>query len=492
MDTPTSETIKPRADGRDDLAPTIAPRLGLWDAVSIIVGIVVGTGIFRSTGGVFHSAGGPWGAMGLWLVGGALTLCGALCYAELATTYPRDGGDYEYLSRAFGPWCGFLFAWIQLTAVISGNIAIMAYAFADYGLRLWPWMKDETVWLTAAPVVAFSLLNACGVVAGKATQNVLSAAKVFGLVAVVLAAIFVGGAEPPAEVPATSASAAISAPPAPNWGLALVFVLYTYGGWGHAVFVAAEVRDQRHNMPRALVVAMLGITLIYLAVNGAYLHVLGYDGARATRTPAADVLEVACGPWGSRAVSVLVMLSALGAINGMILTGTRVYAIWGEDYPAFGWLSRWNRRVAAPIHAIAVQAAVAVALILLVGTAAGRDGFDAALHSIGAANLPWEQYFGGFEMLVAGSAPVFWAFLFLGGLAVFVLRANDASVERPFKVPLYPVPPLVFCGSSLYMLYSSLAYAGWLTLIGVVPLLVGAALLPLMHRRSASVSLESK
>ena len=117
---------------------SIPPRLGLWDTVSIIVGIVVGTAIFRSPPGVFSNAGGPLVALALWLVGGVLAWCGAVCYAELATKYPRDGGDYEYLNRAFGPWCGFLFAWAQLTTVISGNIAIMAYAFADYGLRLWP------------------------------------------------------------------------------------------------------------------------------------------------------------------------------------------------------------------------------------------------------------------------------------------------------------------------------------------------------------------
>jgi basic amino acid/polyamine antiporter, APA family len=471
----------PNSIGDSESPPPVAPQLGLWDAASIIVGIVVGTAIFRATDGVFNNAGGPWGAMGLWLVGGVLTLCGALCYAELATTYPRDGGDYEYLSRAYGSWCGFLFAWVQLTAVISGNIAIMAYAFADYGLKLWPGMKDEAIWLTLAPVVAFSLLNACGVVAGKATQNLLTVAKVLGLVAIVLAAVFVVGAKPQAEAVAVSSLG--GAAPDANWGLALVFVLYAYGGWGHAVFVAAEVRDQRRNMPRALVLAILGITLIYLAVNAAYLHVLGYDGARATPTPAADVLEVACGAWGARVVSVLVMLSALGAINGMILTGTRVYATWGEDYPAFSWLGSWNRRVAAPIHAITAQAVMAVVLILLVGTAAGRGAFDAALLGIGVAGLPWERFAGGFEMLVAGSAPVFWGFFFLGGLSVFVLRWTDSRAERRFSVPLYPLPPLLFCASSLFMLYSSADYARWLTLIGVVPLVTGALLLPVARRR---------
>ena len=470
-------------DDRDDSSESIAPRLGMWDAVSIIVGIVVGTAIFRSSTDVFQNVAGQWQAMAVWLGGGVMTLCGALCYAELATTYPRDGGDYEYLSRAFGPWCGFVFAWVQLTAVISGNIAIMAYAFADYGLRLWPGLKDEAVWLTVTPVVALSLLNARGVVAGKLAQNVLTAAKVIGLAAVVLAALWAGGAKPEAASGVPAVASASSQGASANYGLALVFVLYAFGGWGHAVFVAAEVRDQRRNMPRALVVAMVGITLIYLAVNAAYLHVLGFDGARHTPTPAADVLEQVCGPWGSRAVSVLVMLSALGAINGMILTGTRVYATWGADYPSLGWLGAWDRRNAAPLSAIAVQAVVAVLLILLVGTVFGRSVFDAVLSLVGIAPLRWDDYFGGFEMLVAGSAPVFWAFFFLGGLAVFVLRTKDSSTPRQYQIPLYPLPPLVFCVSSFYMLYSSLLYARWLTLLGVVPLAVGAVLLPFIRRR---------
>src|SRR4051812_9338013 len=155
--------------------PSIAPRLGLWDAVSIIVGIVVGTSIFRTSSMIFDKAGGPWIAISLWVAGGLLAWCGAVCYAELATAYPRDGGDYEYLTRAFGPWCGFLFAWAQLTTIISGNIAIMAYAFADYAAKLWPEWQRSALGMTIVPVIVLSALNALGVVAGKLTQNILTA-----------------------------------------------------------------------------------------------------------------------------------------------------------------------------------------------------------------------------------------------------------------------------------------------------------------------------
>jgi amino acid transporter len=448
---------------------SIAPRLGLWDTVSIIVGIVVGTAIFRSPTVVFQNAGGPWWAMGLWLLGGMLAWFGAVCYAELATTYPRDGGDYEYLNRAFGPWCGFLFAWSQLTTVVSGNIAIMAYAFADYAVRLWPESGAYSIWLVVAPVIVLSVLNALGVVAGKLAQNVLSAAKVIGLVALVIAGLWVGSAEPRAAVTGDIA-------PAANPGLALVFVLYAFGGWSHAAFVAAEVREQRRNLPRALIIGIASVTLIYLVVNATYLVVLGYEGARQTPTPAAEVMELASGTWGGRAISLLVMISALGAINGMILTGTRVYAIWGADYPALAWLGSWNRRTVAPIAAIAAQAAIAVFLIVLVGTAAGRNAFDSALAAVGIAALPWKEYFGGFETLVAGSTPVYWALSLLTGIAVFVLRIRDRAIERAFAVRLFPLPPLAFCATCALMIYASMAYARWLVLLGVVPLAIGGGL----------------
>src|SRR3954471_23872689 len=135
---------------------TVAPRLGLWDAVSLIIGIVVGTAVFRAPSQVFDNAGGPWIAMALWLGGGVLAWCGAACYSELATTYPRDGGDYEYLNRAFGSWSGFLFSWAQLATVISGNIAIMAYAFSDYAARLWPALNTAGVALAIGSVIALS------------------------------------------------------------------------------------------------------------------------------------------------------------------------------------------------------------------------------------------------------------------------------------------------------------------------------------------------
>jgi APA family basic amino acid/polyamine antiporter len=457
------------SDPRNARLTTIAPRLGLWDAVSIIVGIVVGTAIFKSPMMVFQNVAGPWQAMGVWLSGGVLSFCGALCYAELATTYPRDGGDYEYLNRAYGQWVGFLFGWGQLAVILSASIGTMAYAFADYGTAIWPAVVNHGAWLAVAAIVALSMLNAVGIVAGKAAQNILSVVKVLGLTGVAIAGLWAGSSTP--AFPLESSSSLV-----PNLGLAMVFVLYAYGGWSDAAFVAAEVRDQRRNLPRALWIGIFCITAIYLAVNAAYLGVLGFEAARQSPAPAADVLDHAFGQWGRTAISLLVMISALGAINGMILAGSRVYATLGTDYAAVAWLGRWNSSATVPLAAIGMQALAAVLLVLAVGTPAGQSLLDSLLGRLGLPGLPWDDYPGGFEMLVAGSAPVFWTLFLLTGVAVFVLRWKDRAADRPFSIPFYPLPPLVFCATSLYMLYSSLDYARWLVLLGVVPLAVGIPL----------------
>jgi amino acid transporter len=332
-----------------------------------------------------------------------------------------------------------------------------------------------------APVDTLAAVNLLGVAVGKTAQNILSAGKVIGLGAIVAAGAWIastGNSQPQPEVAPQAATAAHGA--TAQIGLALVFVMYAYGGWSHAAYVAAEVRDERRNLPRALLLGIAAITLIYVVVNATYLIVLGFDGARRTATPAADVMEQACGPWGSLGVSLLVMLSALAAINGMILTGSRVYAVWGADYPALAWLGKWNRRAAAPTAAIATQSAVALLLILLVGTEAGRDLFDGALRGIGLAALPWDKYMGGFETLVAGSGPIYWAFTMLTTVSVFVLRVKDRSAARPFRIPLFPLPPLVFCGICAYMLWAGLVYARWLALLGAVPLVLGVGIWPLV------------
>ena len=466
-----------REPADSDRAQPITPTLGLWDAASIIVGIVVGTAIFKTPRMVFLNVTGPWQALGVWLMGGLLSLIGSLCYAELATTYPRSGGDYHYLTKAFGRWMGFLFGWAQLAVILTGSIASMAYAFADYGVQLWGAEAGEvtaTLWLAAGSIVGLSVVNLLGVVVGKSVQNVLSAVKILGLVGIFMAAVLCSS---------RGSFESAGSPEGPGLGLALVFVLYAYGGWNDAAFVAAEVRGRQRNLPLALFLGIGLITVIYLLVILAYMVVLGFDGARASETPAADLMQRVVGDWGRSIISGLVMVSALGAINGLILTGSRIYASLGADHVIFARLASWDQRRGAPAAALIAQGVIALLLVLAVGTAVGRQVIDTTLQAIRLPALPWEEYYGGFETLVAGTAPVFWGFFLLTGIALFVLRQRDPHRHRPFTVPLFPLPPIIFCGMCLYMLHASLTYAKGLAIIGLLPLAVGVPLYALSQWR---------
>jgi APA family basic amino acid/polyamine antiporter len=464
-----------------DGGPSVKAQLGLWDAVSIIVGIVIGSTIYKSPQLIMANVTSPAWGLGAWALGGALSLVGALCYAELASTYPRSGGDYVYLSRAFGPWCGFLFGWAQLAVILTGSIGMMAFVFGDYAVKAWEppeSVASREVWtalLAAAAVVALSVTNILGVVLGKWTQNLLSLLKVIGLGAIVV----IGMKHGKNEILSGSAPAGPT-----SFGLAMIFVLYAYGGWNDAAFVAAEVRNRR-NIPRALLLGTALITVIYLAVNVAYLQALGFEKMRASGTVAADVGQMAFGDNASRAISVLVMVSALGAINGLIFTGSRVYSTLGAENSIFALLGRWSPRFGSPVWALLVQSVISVAMIAGVGTPFGRDAIDVGMERLGGEKMPWARYFGGFDTLLAGTAPVFWAFFLLSGLSLFALRQRDPDIERPFRVPLFPLLPLIFCGTCAYMLYSAIDYAKYVALIGAVPLAVG---LPLywISRRTVS------
>jgi len=517
-----------------------ATHLGLWDAVSIIVGIVVGTAIFKTPQLVFGNVENAGWGMFAWALGGVLALVGSFCYAELATTYPRMGGDYVYLTRAFGRCVGFLFGWAQLTVILTGSIGVMAYAFGDYAVRLLFELKESplalwatdaigdpakqlferneshVVWWAVGSIVVLTVMNLLGVVCGKTTQNVLSVIKVAGLAGVVVVGFGWGGgmsAKPVADsgivaadagtaeladaadstaADSTAAEPAAGPPARSLWqilsrfGMAMVFVFYAYGGWNDAAFVAAEVRDRHRNLPWALFIGTGGIMLIYLLVNAAYLYGLGFEGVSNSWTPAADVLELASKDWGSPIMCLLVMLSALGAINGLIFTGARIYVGLGNDHQLFALLGRWHARRNTPIWSLLAQSSVALVLVMLVGTKAGQNAVDATLSVVYLPALPWEEYYGGFDTLLAGTAPVFWMFFLATGLSMFVLRARDRGIHRPFSAPFFPLEPVVFCLMCVYMLYSALVYAKGLALLGLVPLAVGLPLYAISRRMKVS------
>jgi basic amino acid/polyamine antiporter, APA family len=408
------------------------------DAVCIMVGTVVGVGIYEAPAAVAANVAGPTGLMLVWIAGGLLALLGALCYAELATAYPHAGGDYVYLSRAYGARLGFLYGWADLLVVRTGSIAAMAFVFADYLARVLPLGAAGPV-LSAALLVAFlTVVNIAGLRHGAWTQNALTVVKVVGLLLIAAVAMTTSATFAPAR----------PAAPAGSIALALVFAMWTYGGWNEHAYVAAEMRAPQRNIPRSLLLGTAAITALYVVANAAFVYALGFERLRASTAVAADILAATLGAHSAGVVAVLVVVSACGAVNGHILTGARIGYALGQDHTALAALGRWSARF-GPARALAAQSAVTIALIVAFGS---RDGF---------------------ETFVKYTAAVFWSFFFLTGLAVLVLRRRDPARPRPYRVPGYPITPLVFCASSAYMVQGSVAYAPFESLAGVAIVLTG-------------------
>ncbi len=420
--------------------PKPVPELSLTDSTCLIVGIIIGAGIYQMAPDIAKGAGGVIGVFGIWLLGGMLSLCGALSYAELATAYPQEGGDYVYLSRAYGKWAGFLFGWAQLAIVRPGDIAVMAFAFATYARAIWDplagtaFPHSQRLYAVAATLV-LTFINVLGVRQGKWTQNLLTTVKLVGLLFVAAAALL---SKPGPPAPAEPAHLPYS--------LALIFVLFTYGGWNEMAYVAAEVRKPRQNIVRALFLGMAAVTLVYLLVNGAFLHTLGYEGLVSSKAVGTDTVAKVMPSAAGSLISALICISALGAVNGLIFTGARISYAVGADHRFFGLLGRWHPRFGTPAFALGLQGTLAAVLIVVLGSFV-----DAILYT----------------------AATVYSFYLASTLAVLVLRRKEPAQERPYRVLGYPFTPLAFAGVCLFLIYSAVTYKPWIALISCGFLLLG-------------------
>jgi len=408
------------------------PALSVFDAVMIITGVVIGGGIFSMPPLVAGVTGSVQWMLVAWLAGGVLSLIGALVYAELATAYPSAGGDYHFLSRAYGHDLSFFFAWARVTVITTGSIAMLAFIFGDYMSRVLPLGAHSPTIYAVLTVVALTAVNIAGLRESSRMQNVLTLLLIAGLVLVAIAgaASYFGGRAPtPVDGPPAGGLPAA-------FGLAMVFVLLTFGGWNEAAYISAEVKGGGRAIMRALVLALMLITAIYLVVVWAMLYGLGFDGLAKSKAVGADVMSAGFGTVGGVLIGIVVALTTLTSINATMLVGARTNYSLGSDWPIVAFMSRWDSRRDAPVRAFLVQAAIALSLI--------------GLGSVEKA---------GVQTMVEFTAPVFWFFFLLTGIALFVLRFRDPQRARPFKVPGYPILPLVFVVTCAYLLYSSLTYA---------------------------------
>jgi amino acid transporter len=404
----------------------------LWDGVILICGMVIGAGIFRAPSVVAANVDSNAAFIAAWILGGVVSLCGALVYAELAARHPDTGGEYAFLSRGLGRGVAFVFAWARMTVIQTGAIAAVAFVFGDYASEMLRLGDKSSAIYAAIAVVALTVLNVVGTRESKSLQTIMQLLLFAGLLFIAVAGFVAGAPAKPAPAPSSG-----------TFGLAMIFVLLTYGGWNEAAYLAGEVRDARRNMIRILIGGIVAVTVIYLVVNLGYLAALGLAGMRESKAVAADVVRVLTGDRGAVVLALIVCLAALTTMNAAIFTGARTNYALGRDFGAFRRLGSWRESGSTPANALVLQGAIALALVL--ASSVTPDGFTA---------------------MVAYTSPVFWTFFLFTAITLFVFRRKEGA-SPGFRVPLFPLIPLVFCAACVYMLYSSINYVRFAVEFGV-------------------------
>ncbi|MFD0008069.1 APC family permease [Streptomyces sp. NPDC127178] len=429
-------------------ADSPVPRTGLTptDVSLMVVGIVLGIGVFKTPSLVASHAGDATVFMLLWVLGGLITVIGSVCYAELGSARPNVGGEYAFLRAAYGPKVAVLFAWARCSVIQPGAIAAAAFVMGDYTNLLWPLGTYGPGIYALAAIAVFTFINYLGTTPGKLFQKVVQVLALLCMVGIIVSGVV---AEPAVAHAATPHEHSLS-----HVGLAMMFILLTYGGWNEAAYLSGELQDARHNMARALVAGVLVVVAFSLAINAAYLHVLGLDGIRSSNTVAAAMMRVVAGDAGATIVSAVVVLATLTTLNGLIITGSRSYYALGRDVAVLRSIGTWKAQGSTPANALILQGAVSGGLVVL--GAATREGFQA---------------------MVDYTAPVFWLFMLLVALSLYIFRRRESGSESHYRVPLYPLTPALLALSSCWVLWSSLFYAGWGSIIGVAVLLIGTPLL---------------
>ncbi len=436
-------------------------ELTVLDAVAVLVGVVIGIGIFGFPPLVAQYTNSPIVYMGLWGAGGLIMLAGALCYAELGSAYPSAGGEYHYLCRAWGLRVGLLFAWARCTVIQTGAIAAVAFIYGDYAQQLFDLGTHGGSIHAALSVIVLTGLNIRGTRESKQMQLIFTTLTVAALGAVVLAGLWADPElVPTAPIPDVSNAGWLG-----GLGMGMVFVLLTYGGWNETAYLSSELRNPARDLRRVLVLGCFIVTVIYLLINLTFLELFGMQGLRQSQAIGADVMRLTAGPYAAVALSILICCTAVSTINGTIMTGARVYYALGRDLPRLHGLGVWSARGQTPVRALLLQCAITLALIL----------FGALSDN-------------GVQAMVAYTAPVFWLFMMLVALSVLRLRRIDPDHVRPFKTPLYPLTPVLFALTCAGLMWASTLYAGAWAIVGLFVLVVGIPAVALVQRISVAPS----
>lgn len=403
--------------------PELLPRLGLVEATLVVMGGIVGSGIFINPSVVARHVHSPALILGAWVAGGAVALVGAFVYAELAERMPKVGGQYAYLREGFHPVVGFLYGWALLLVINAGGTAAVAVTFGRYAVELTGVPLEEKT-VAVLTLLALAAVNCLGVKSGSLVQGALMVVKIGVLLTLIVLGLLLH--RPPAP----------SASPGPDgllaFGAAMVPVLFAYGGWQAANFVAAEVREPRRNLPRALVAGVLGVVVLYLGANWVYLRGLGPAGLAATGTPASSLMGAILGPRGATFIALGIAVSTLGFLSHSLLTMPRVYFAMASDGVFFSSVARVSERTRAPVVAIVLQAGLGIGVAL-----SGR-----------------------YEQILGYVVSADWVFFGLTAASLFVLRRRAVGGEQVrFRVPGHPFTTGAFVlVSALVVLSTARAY----------------------------------
>ena len=428
--------------------PELLPRLGLLEATLVVMGGIIGSGIFINPSVVARHVHTAPLILGAWLAGGAVALVGAFVYAELAERMPRVGGQYAYLREAFHPAVGFLYGWALLLVINAGGIAAVAVTFGRYAIELTGLPLDERT-VAVLTLLALAAVNCLGVKSGSLVQGTLMVLKIGVLLALIVAGLLLH--RPPAPTAAAAPGGLLA------FGGAMVPVLFAYGGWQAANFIAAEVREPRRNLPRALVAGVIGVVVLYLGANWVYLRGLGPAGLAATGTPASTLVRGILGPRGATFIALGIALSTLGFLSHSLLTMPRVYFAMAADGVFFASVARVSERTHAPVVAIVLQAALGIGVAL-----SGR-----------------------YEQILGYVVSADWVFFGLSAASLFVLRRRAVGGEQiRFPVPGHPFTTGAFVAvSALVVLSTAWAYP-LNTLVGLGLVLAGLPAYVLWTRRA--------
>jgi basic amino acid/polyamine antiporter, APA family len=402
-------------------------RLGFWPAIGIVVGVTIGSGIFRTPAAIASRVPDPTLMLGVWIAGGLISLAGALSVAELAASLPQTGGWYVYLRESWGRLAGFLFGWSELVLIRGSANGAISTVFSEYLFRSigYDTAVAATDYVAAAAIIVAAIINIRGVQLGALVAGASSVAKFGALLLLVLASFALGGGAGASGANLTAAAGAVDAG---LFGLALISVLWAYDGFADVSFAAGEVRDPQRTLPRAIVAGTLAIIGIYVAANAAYLYVTPLERMAGSPLIAADTMQALFGQVGVAFVSIVVTISTFGALIAIMLSAPRIFFAMADDRLFFRPMARVHPRYGTPHVAIALSAALGVFFVLT------RT----------------------FEQLADTFVLTIWPFYGLAIAGLYRLRRTRPDLARPYKVPGYPVVPAIFVAAVIYLVGNAL------------------------------------